>query len=283
MNPGNSPASVAAEDRRRQAVCCRSGLLSRVSRVAEAPSTPEPERPSKARWALVTDTGVGADIAVAQKGAWRARRFAELGARRVRFPPAAKLVEASIRSRSASTRAESAGPRSDSVTKTWSRGDECSPSFADSGWTGPDQGGSGRITMARTDEGHQRRAPWAVGTWSASRPRAIWPRVLPVACSARMRSATSEGTAGGRPTGAGCGRGGTGRRRSARCSSSSSIGISTRPPSSSIVSTNGTTLRLTVDALTPSASAACTIEYANRSTLSAAWIAPGSKAGRRVF
>ncbi len=147
----------------------------------------------------------------------------------------------------------------------------------------PDQGGLERIRTARTDEGHQRRAPWAVGTWSASRPRAIWPSVLPATCSERIRSATSEGTAGGRPTGARCGRGGTGRRRSTRYRSSSSTGISTRPPSSSTVSTNGTTLRLTVDALTPSASAACTIEYASRSTLSAGPIAPGSEAGRCDF
>jgi DNA invertase Pin-like site-specific DNA recombinase len=134
----------------------------------------------------------------------------------------------------------------------------------DSGRTRRYQGGSERIRTARTDEGHQRRPPSAVGTLSASRPRAIWPSVLPAACSARIRAATSAGTTGGRPTGARCGRGGTGRRRSATYRSISSTGISTRPPSSSTVSTNGTTLRLTVDALTPSASAACTIEYVSR-------------------
>ena len=188
------------------------------------------------------------------------------------------------RSRAASTRAESAGPRSESLTNApVAEARSALAVIADSGRTPPDQGGSERIRTARTDEGHQRRPPWAVGTWSASRPRAIWPNVLPPACSERIRSATSEGTAGGRPTGARCGRGGTGRRRSARYRSSSSTGISTRPPSNSTVSTNGTTLRLTVDALTPSASAACTIEYASRSTLSAGRTAAGPGPCRRVF
>ena len=60
----------------------------------------------------------------------------------------------------------------------------------------------GRRT-ARTVDGHHRAPPCAVGVLLAFRSRAIWPRLLPAARSARMRSTTSGAIAAGLPRVAG--------------------------------------------------------------------------------
>lgn len=75
-------------------------------------------------------------------------------------------------------------------------------------------GGLERTRMARMVEGNHRAPPWTVGVWLALSSRAIWRRLLPFACSARMWSTSSSGTAVGRPGGAVCALPRAGRRRS---------------------------------------------------------------------
>lgn len=124
-----------------------------------------------------------------------------------------------------------------------------------------------RRRTARTVDGHHCRPPCAVGTLSAVSSRAISPKLLPAARSARIRSTIFGATAARRP---GRARGVTCRRAPLRCSasrrSSSSAGINCEPHGISIASTNGRTRRSKVDRLTPSAAAACARVYANRST-----------------
>jgi hypothetical protein len=119
-------------------------------------------------------------------------------------------------------------------------------------------------------EGHHCRPPCDVGTPSAFNPRAIWPRLLPPACSRRTRAMTSLEIPVLRPALAG----GPGvaralRLRSATKRSSSSTGMRRVPQPVSMVSTKGRTRRMNVERLIPSAVAAWVRVYASRSTWAA--------------
>ena len=112
-----------------------------------------------------------------------------------------------------------------------------------------------RRRTARTVDGHHCRPPCAVAVPLAFNSRAIWPRLLPAARSARMRCTSSAGSARGRPRVAGSRRPRAARRCSASCRSSSSTGTSFVPQGSSTISRNGSS-RFSVERLIPSASAA---------------------------
>jgi hypothetical protein len=98
------------------------------------------------------------------------------------------------------------------------------------------------------------------------RSAAIWRRVRPASCSARMCSTRSGERTCGRPRVADGEGARPGRRRSATNRSSSSTGMSFVPHGISIVSISGRTRRSKVERLTPSAVAACVRVYASRST-----------------
>jgi hypothetical protein len=139
-----------------------------------------------------------------------------------------------------------------------------------------------RTRTDRTDEAHHCLPPWAVGTRSTLRLRAISPRLFPASCAARILRTTSGGTAGGRPRvegGAWERKTREARRRMATNRSSSSTGMRRVPDGISRTSTNGRMRRSNVDRLMPSASAAWLRVYASRSTRFACRRNVGSCAG----